>query len=145
MYFNPLYWLYRLDDFSLITKVYKIRNKKTGLYSTGGTSPKFTKSGKTWSQLSHLKNHLNQAIVTIWKRDGNSQHVKLQNDFDAYRDCEIVTYKIVQEEEPNPPFELMEFFSAELRKKFEQKQCRTDMFNTIVMINLDGSRESREL
>jgi len=28
-----------------IIKVYKIRNKKTGLYSTGGTTPNFTNSG----------------------------------------------------------------------------------------------------
>lgn len=37
--------------------VYKIKNKD-GLYSTGGTTPKFVKDGKVWSKLSHLKNHL---------------------------------------------------------------------------------------
>lgn len=38
---------------------YKIRNAK-GLYSTGGNPPSFNKIGKTWSCLSHLKNHLRQ-------------------------------------------------------------------------------------
>lgn len=37
---------------------YKIRNIKTGLYSTGGTCPRFTKYGKTWKELHHVKAHL---------------------------------------------------------------------------------------
>lgn len=39
-------------------KVYKIRDKNTGLFSTGGVSPKWTKTGKTWSCEGHLKSHL---------------------------------------------------------------------------------------
>lgn len=38
-------------------KVYKIRNKE-GLYSAGGRTPRFTKTGKTWSHIGYLKNHL---------------------------------------------------------------------------------------
>jgi hypothetical protein len=37
--------------------VYKIRNAK-GLYSTGGHSPRFMASGKTWSTLGHVRGHL---------------------------------------------------------------------------------------
>lgn len=39
-------------------KAYKIRIKDTGLYSLGGTTPKFNKSGKVWNSLGSLKNHL---------------------------------------------------------------------------------------
>ena len=41
-------------------KSYKIRSKTTGLYSTGGMSPRFNKVGKTWSHIGHVKNHLVQ-------------------------------------------------------------------------------------
>jgi hypothetical protein len=40
-------------------KTYKIE-RPDGLFSTGGTSPTFTRRGKTWSQLNHLKSHLRQ-------------------------------------------------------------------------------------
>ena len=39
------------------TKSYKIRNP-SGEYSSGGNPPKFTKRGKAWSTLGHLKSHL---------------------------------------------------------------------------------------
>lgn len=38
----------------------KIRDKTTGLYSKGGTSPEniWSKNGKSWTKLSHLKSHV---------------------------------------------------------------------------------------
>ena len=39
--------------------LYKIRNKDTGLYSTGGASPSWSKTGKTWSKVCHITAHLN--------------------------------------------------------------------------------------
>ena len=42
--------------------VYKIRNKETGLFSKGGTytgNYLWTKNGKPWSNIAHVKNHLN--------------------------------------------------------------------------------------
>jgi hypothetical protein len=39
-------------------KVYKVRDKQTGLFSTGGCYPKFTKKGKTWKALNHVRTHL---------------------------------------------------------------------------------------
>lgn len=39
-------------------KVYKIRHKITGLYSKGGSSPMWSKKGKTWSGLGPLKLHI---------------------------------------------------------------------------------------
>lgn len=37
---------------------YKIRDKNTGLFSTGGVSPKWTKKGKVWTSEGHVKSHL---------------------------------------------------------------------------------------
>lgn len=42
------------------SRMWKIRHKVTGLYSTGGTCPGWTKKGKVWRMLGHLKNHLAQ-------------------------------------------------------------------------------------
>lgn len=39
-------------------KVYKIRDKNTGLYSKGGYYTSFTKLGKTWSTKGALSLHL---------------------------------------------------------------------------------------
>lgn len=40
-------------------KVYRIRDKD-GRYSSGGTDPDFTKAGKTWANIGHVKNHIRQ-------------------------------------------------------------------------------------
>lgn len=42
------------------TKLYKIRNKETGLFSKGGTATwsLWTRGGKTWSNIGHVKNHI---------------------------------------------------------------------------------------
>lgn len=39
-------------------KIYKIQDSKTGLFSTGGVCPRFTKSGKIWSRLNFVMSHL---------------------------------------------------------------------------------------
>jgi ribosome-binding ATPase YchF (GTP1/OBG family) len=40
-------------------KIYKIKNTETGLFSKGGTvEPSWSKKGKTWSSIGHLKVHL---------------------------------------------------------------------------------------
>ena len=38
--------------------VYKIRNKETSMFSTGGSNPRWKKVGKTWSGLGPVTNHL---------------------------------------------------------------------------------------
>lgn len=43
------------------TKLWKIRNKETGQFSKGGHNNErfiWTKGGKTWSNIGHVKNHL---------------------------------------------------------------------------------------
>lgn len=39
---------------------YKLRHKETGLFSRGGTTPRFSKKGKTWNQIGHVRCHLAQ-------------------------------------------------------------------------------------
>lgn len=39
-------------------KIYRIRNKTTGKFSSGGRSPKWTKNGKVWFEIKHVKSHL---------------------------------------------------------------------------------------
>lgn len=63
-------------------EVYKIRRKKDGLFSTGGTSPHFTKSGKIWSARNHVTSHLQ----VVWKKST------------YYKDCEVVRIQIQETE-----------------------------------------------
>lgn len=39
-------------------KVYKVQDMQTGLFSTGGYRPNWTKNGKIFSRLSTVKSHL---------------------------------------------------------------------------------------
>lgn len=39
-------------------KLYRIRNKETGLYSTGGERPRWSTVGKVWVGIGPLKNHI---------------------------------------------------------------------------------------
>ena len=70
----------------MMMEVYKIRRKLDGMFSTGGTSPGFTKFGKIWKQRGHLTSHLNQ-FAQSWSR--NSQ---------VYDNCELVTFELSETE-----------------------------------------------
>lgn len=65
-------------------KYYKIRNKRTGLYSTGGKFPDWTKKGKSWATLGHVAAHLNQHVGTNYQSW-------------IYANCEVVTFVLVEE------------------------------------------------
>lgn len=67
-------------DNRILKKVYKIRNKKTGLFSSGGIKPKWSKIGKLWTQKSHLLLHLKQ----FSKYEAEK----------IYKNCEIVCYEM---------------------------------------------------
>jgi len=64
--------------------VYKIR-RADGLFSAGGSWPKFTKGGKIWKQKGHLTSHLNLMYDTY---SGGTR--------DHYDDCEIVMYELIE-------------------------------------------------
>jgi hypothetical protein len=40
-----------------MSSLYKIRSKKTGLFSTGGQWPKWSKLGKIWTVRGHISSH----------------------------------------------------------------------------------------
>lgn len=63
-------------------KLYKIRDKTTGLYSTGSTNPSWNKTGKTWSATNHVKAHIRQFA--------NAQMAP------NYQDAEIVEIEVVE-------------------------------------------------
>lgn len=62
--------------------LFKIYNPETGLYSSGGTYVKWTKNGKVWTNIGHLKNHLH--LVDTRKNN-------------PYKGCKIVVYKLIVE------------------------------------------------
>lgn len=55
---------------------YKIKRRSDDLFSTGGSFPRFTKKGKIWRTLGHLRSHLNS--------------VGVRRGYQVYDDCEIV-------------------------------------------------------
>ncbi len=61
--------------------LYKIRNRVTGKYSTGGRWPKFTRCGKIWSTKQNLNQHLD-----LYSKES------LDYKLEIYKNCEIVTY-----------------------------------------------------
>ena len=77
-------------------KLYKIVNKN-GLFSSGGTRPYFTKSGKTWKGIGPLKNHFH--LLETLAHHGYKTGNKLNETSVVYEDCHIVEYKVVIDEE----------------------------------------------
>jgi len=61
--------------------LYKIQHKPTGKFSTGGSRPKFTKYGKTWSNIGHIKNHIRMFKYKNWS---------------TYDNCVIIAYEVVE-------------------------------------------------
>ena len=66
--------------------IYKIKDKGTGQYSTGGKNPNWTKLGKTWSSIGTLKSH----ITLIEKQFSESSR-------NVYKNCEIVETEIKED------------------------------------------------
>lgn len=73
-----------------MSKIYRIRHTKTGLFSIGGTDVSadgktfgWTKKGKIWTGLGPLRNHLNQYALTRASR---------------LADWEVIEYELVETE-----------------------------------------------
>ena len=64
-------------------KVYKIRDKETGLFSTGGLSPTWSRTGKVWQRIGHVRSHINQLV--------NEKTIP-----SAYKNAEIVEAEITE-------------------------------------------------
>ena len=90
--------------------IYKVRNKVTGKFSTGGISPSFTNKGKSWSSIGPLKTHLRQ--------------ISSRNYFN---DCEVVEYQMVE----NATTPLNQFYSKEQQKLVSLKKKKQDLQRSI--------------
>lgn len=68
-------------------KCYAIRDADSGLYSTGGTCPKWSAVGKRWSSIGHVKNHL-----LCWSENGGYQERPIP------RHWQVVEFELVESE-----------------------------------------------
>lgn len=66
-------------------KVYKIRNKN-GLFSTGGTTPRWKKKGKTWTSFQYVQAHLNMIC----------KYCEKYKYLDPYVNCVVVEYSVTE-------------------------------------------------
>jgi len=78
--------------------VYKIRNKETGLFSTGGSIPRWKTVGKTWSGLGPVTNHL-----TMWCEKYDYKRGKKIIIVDIPNEWEIVKYELKEDESESWP------------------------------------------
>lgn len=70
-------------------KIYKLRDKTTGLFSKGGTNGDFNKSGKIWKSQGHLRSHLKQFEHTRERDKKNKLMTNISN-------WEIVEYELAE-------------------------------------------------
>lgn len=81
-----------------VKRLYMIRRKSDGLYSTGGSSPRFTRVGKAWTAINHLKNHLKLVGVGHAIYDDKWNRIGYNWSCPKYADCEIVVFEVVKTE-----------------------------------------------
>lgn len=97
-------------------KVYKIRDEN-GLYSNGGMNPSFTKAGKAWNNIGHLKNHLRQFFDRTSYRGRTAE---------LYDNAEIIAIEIVETEVEKTP--VTDMIIEMLEKDVEQIQDLADRY-----------------
>jgi len=78
-------------------KLYKIRRISDGLFSMGGMYPYFSKVGKTWNTIGHLRNHLSGL--------GN----QIMRHYDGCEVWEIEVSELVSKKQP-----VREFYGREM-------------------------------
>jgi hypothetical protein len=86
--------------------IYKIRRRRDGLFSKGGSYPRFSKAGKMWSTIPHLKRHLSNMGMSNFER--------------YYSDCEIVEYI------ENGPISLVAVMEEAEARRLELQQQREE-------------------
>ncbi|GIN25440.1 hypothetical protein NSQ93_22095 [Bacillus sp. FSL W8-0445] len=109
------------------TKLFKIRNKETGEFSKGGTWRYgiWTKGGKTWTNIGHVKSHLNQFLIDYRNNHErypyhNAEIVEVEVDYD---DCFAYDVNILVEEIEDKQ-KAKEKKAEELYKKWEEERER---------------------
>lgn len=94
--------------------VYKIRNSK-GLFSTGGSKPRFVKDGKVWSKLSHVKLHLREFHPKARKFKFNNDEYNLDYEkYEATKNKIPSDWEIVELEENGKSYSARGIFGEEL-------------------------------
>lgn len=84
-------WYPSSEDKKLKIIGYKIRRVSDGLYSTGGGTPSWRKTGKVWAGLNQLHNHF--AVIQEYQSYAHRRHSRdpLPDFVSAfYKGCEIV-------------------------------------------------------
>lgn len=59
-------------------KMYKIRDKNTGLFSKGSSYIGFSKAGKVWNGMGPLKNHINALSGSGQRAYANAEIVEME-------------------------------------------------------------------
>jgi hypothetical protein len=84
------------------TFVYMIRRKSDGLFSSGGYKPRFSNIGKMWTTLNTFHNHLalfRERYLPWSERKKGWDDGPYEKGVwvlpEAYKDCEVVTIRIV--------------------------------------------------
>jgi hypothetical protein len=107
--------------FPIVLKGYAIFNPSTGLWSRGGVDPKWGKNPKIWSNVGHLKNHLNQFVHRQYPdrwNDLQKSRFKIRN---SYRGCQLID---VTTGNPVDNLDIYGYYYDYIeRKKAESKYC----------------------
>jgi len=104
-------------------KVFRIRDKN-GLYSTGGQTPNFTKGGKTWSNIGHVKSHLRQFIGS--------------RNLDVYADAEIVCVEYTEKDVEK--YDALDFL-ADLNKQDQEDYEKSNYKSTYQLERIERARD----
>lgn len=92
-------------------KVYKVRDRNTGEFSTGGHCPKFTKTGKSWSKAADITMHVNQASELLSRTVMHPYYG---------RDIEVIEYELFENEKSAVP--MREWVRAAALRKVEKQE-----------------------
>ena len=109
-------------------KVYRIKNIKTNMYSSGGYNPKWIKTGKIWKNIGHLKNHLNMFKYELGFKETPSYFVKtninipitIYNNLD---DWEIIEYALTEIYDMCSTWSSKQFINEMKHKKDDFETC----------------------
>jgi hypothetical protein len=117
-------------------KIFKIRNKVTGLYSTGGCSPRWTKKGKIWTTIGHLKSHIRQLVGRKWS-------LPLKD----IANWELVELEVIEQENSVTPVQdMVNGFVAEQKAKEDKweldRQRRNDLKQKALSKLTDAERRA---
>lgn len=85
-----------------------IYNPVTDLYSKGGQYPKWSKKPKIWTNIGHVKLHLNQLIYPLYYE----RKLIFRN---CYKNCGL--FDIVTQEKP---FEIIDYLDEKLQEILEK-------------------------